>query len=320
VNKKNVTKFAIKQLLHSIFLLSQRVGMIVLPLHFYSSIPNMRDLAGRIDWKKPRSMHGLAVRKIPDQLALLSEFMKSIIPAAGRDLHGEAVIKNGFDGYGVIEADVLAALVATRQPQRIVQVGCGVSTAIVLSAADLAGYKPKITCIDPYPTNYLKQLQAEGCITLIAEPAQLVDIETLTALSAGDLLFVDSTHTVKVGSEVNRLVLEVLPRLAPDVMVHFHDIYFPYEYPRDFLSSDLFFPGETTLLYAYLLDNPNFRVDLCMSMLHYEAPAELKKLIPKYDPQGSNDGLISSGGKHYPSSIYLSRVGCDQLQARVAGR
>jgi Methyltransferase domain len=305
---KSAIKLALKKLLHSIFLFSQQLGFSVLPLHFYSCIPNMRDIAARIDWRKPRSMHGLVLREIPEQLALLSELLKSTLPAAGRDLHAEAVLKNGFDGYGVIEADVLAAIVAARKPQRIIQVGCGVSTAVLLLAADLADYKPKISCIDPYPTDYLKQLQADGRITLIAEPAQVADIETLTELSAGDLLFIDSTHTVKVGSEVNRLVLEVLPRLAPDVMVHFHDIYFPYEYPRDFLSGDVFFPGETTLLYAYLLDNPKFRVDLCMSMLHYKAPTELMKLIPKYDSQGNNDGLISSGGRHYPSSIYLSRV------------
>jgi len=268
----------------------------------------MRDLARRDDWKKPRSTYGLAVRGTADQLALLSEILNSISPAAGRDLHAEAVLKNGADGYGVIEADVLAALVAARKPKRIIQVGCGVSTAILLSAADLAGYRPKITCIDPYPTEYLKQLQAEGRITLIAKLAQAVDMGTLTDLGAGDLFFVDSTHTVKTGSEVNLLVLEVLPRLAPDVIVHFHDIYFPYEYPRDFLSGDMFFPGETTLLYAYLLDNPHFRVELCMSMLHYEVPEKLKKLIPKYDPQGNNGGLMSSGGRHYPSSIYLSRV------------
>ena len=216
--------------------------------------------------------------------------------------------KNGFDGYGVIEADVLAAVVATRRPQRVIQIGCGVSTAVLLAAADIAGYSPEITCIDPYPTNYLKEIEQEGKITLVAAPAQEVDLDTLTALNAGDLRSVDFTHTVKVGSEVNCIVLEVLPRLAPDVLVHFHDIYFPYEYARDFLSGDLFFPGETLLLYAYLLENPKFRVDLCMSMLHYLASAELTKLIPKYDPQGNDNGLFSSGGRHFPSSIYLSRV------------
>jgi predicted O-methyltransferase YrrM len=309
VQRKSFSKSTIKKLLHRVFLLSQRFGMSVLPLHFYSSIPNMRELRGRTDWKKPRSMHGLLVRPIPDQLEMLAKLLKSIKPAAGRNLHAEAVSQNEYDGYGVIEADVLAALVASRKPKRIIQVGCGVSTAILISAAEIAGYNPEITCVDPYPTNYLKQLQAQQRITLIAKQAQTVGIETLTALGAGDLFFVDSTHTVKVGSEVNYLILEVLPRLARDVMVHFHDIYFPYDYPRDLLSGDMFFPGETTLLYAFLLNNPDFRIDLCMSMLHYAAATKLKKLILKYDPQVNNDGLTATGGQHYPSSIYLSRVG-----------
>jgi Methyltransferase domain len=308
IRKKTVAKSAMKAMLYRIFLASQRFGISVLPLHYYSSIPNMRDLVQRDDWKKPRSMFGLNVRDIPDQLALLSEFLDSILSAAGRNLHAEAVAKNGADGYGAIEADVLAAFVAARRPQRVVQVGCGVSTAVLLSAADLVGYRPKITCIDPFPTEYLKRLHIEGRITLIEKLAQTVDIQTFTALNAGDLLFVDSTHTVKIGSEVNLLILEVLPRLGPDVTVHFHDIYFPYEYPRDFFSGNIFFPGETTLLYAYLLDNPHFRVDLCMSMLHYQAPQQLKKLIAKDDPQGNNEGLKSAGGQHFPSSIYLSRV------------
>jgi Methyltransferase domain len=109
-------------------------------------------------------------------------------------------------------------------------------------------------------------------------------------LGAGDLLFIDSTHTVKPGSEVNRFVLEVLPRLDEGVLVHFHDIYFPYEYARNFLSGDLFFPGETSLLYAFMLNNPKFRIDLCLSMLHYAAPGAMKKRMPKFEPQGNDAG------------------------------
>jgi hypothetical protein len=307
-SKGKSAKSAVKRLLHGFFVSSQRFGVSVLPLHFYSCIPNMRELRTRGDWKQPRTMHGLEVRSVSDQLELLAAWLKPIVRVADRDLHQEAVLRNGFDGYGVIEADVLAALIATRQPKRIIQIGCGVSTAVMLAAAKIGNYRPRITCIDPYPTSYLKELDAGGEITLVAAPAQVVDIGTLTALGGGDLLFVDSTHTVKVGSEVNRIILEVLPRLSSDVMVHFHDIYFPYEYPRDFLSGDLFFPGETSLLYAYLLDNRAFRVDVCLSMLHYLAPAELSKLIPKYNPQRNDAGLMSPGGQHFPSSIYLSRV------------
>jgi hypothetical protein len=180
----------------------------------------------------------------------------------------------------------------------------------MLSAARLAGYRPDVVAIDPYPTGYLRRAHAEGAIRLLAEPAQLVDMDTFTSLGEGDLLFVDSTHTVKPGSEVNRIVLEVLPRLARGVLVHFHDITFPYEYEygRGFLNGDLFFPGETSLLYAFLLNNPAYRIELCLSMLHYQAPEALKALLPAYEPQGNDGGLAAGGGVHFPSAVYLARI------------
>ncbi len=113
---------------------------------------------------------------------------------------------------------------------------------------------------------------------------------------------------MKPGSEVNRLVLEVLTRLGSGTFVHFHDITFPYDYSRELLSGDLFFPAETTLFYAFLLDNPNYHIDLCMSMVHYGVPHELQGLIPHYDPQRNRAGLRIPGGNHFPSSLYLRRL------------
>jgi hypothetical protein len=113
---------------------------------------------------------------------------------------------------------------------------------------------------------------------------------------------------VKPGSEVNRIVLEVLPRLECGVLVHFHDITFPYEYGRGFLNGDLFFPGETSLLYAFLLNNGAFRIDLCLSMLHYAVPDALKALLPGYEPQGNEWGLAAGDGLHFPSAVYLTRI------------
>jgi hypothetical protein len=299
---------ALKQALHGVFTASQRLGVSVLPLHFYSSIPNVRELRGRSDWRAPRSMYGIVALEPEEQIARLGE-MLAAATWGDRDLYAEAVADNGGDGgYGPIEARVLAAFVAARRPARIVQVGCGVSTAVMLSAARLAGYRPDVVAIDPYPTGYLRRANAEGTIRLLAEPAQFVDLETFTSLGAGDLLFVDSTHTVKPGSEVNRIVLEVLPRLERGVLVHFHDIYFPYEYGRGFLNGDLFFPGETSLLYAFLLNNPAYRIELCLSMLHYQAPEALKALLPDYQPQGNDGGLAAGGGLHFPSAVYLARV------------
>jgi hypothetical protein len=300
---------ALKQALHGVFTTSQRLGVSVLPLHFYSSIPNVRELRRRSDGRAARSMYGIDALEPDAQIARLGEMLAAATAWGDRDLYAEAVADNGGDGgYGPIEAQVLAAFVAARRPARIVQVGCGVSTAVMLTAARLAGYRPDVAAIDPYPTNYLRQADGEGTLRLLAEPAQFVDIDSFTSLGPGDLLFVDSTHTVKPGSEVNRIVLEVLPRLERGVLVHFHDIYFPYEYGRGFLNGDLFFPGETSLLYAFLLNNPAYRIELCLSMPHYAAPEALKALLPAYEPQGNDGGLAAGGGPHFPSAVYLVRV------------
>jgi hypothetical protein len=137
------------------------------------------------------------------------------------------------------------------------------------------------------------------------EGAETVSLATLTALEKGDMLFVDSTHTVKPGSEVNRIILDVLPRLGAGVFVHFHDIYFPYDYQRGLLSSELFFSAESTLLHAFLINNARCRILLSLSMLHYGAPDRMKALFPHYEPQSNVDGLAGTGGRHFPNATYL---------------
>lgn len=303
---------AIKSGLHSLFRLGQRAGVNILPAHFYSSVPDLRDLAARSDWRAPRSMVGVAGADPAAQAAFLDTLVTPAIAETlrNREIHAEAVAANRVDsGYGEIEAEVLYAFIRTRRPGRIVQVGCGVSTAAIQIAARDEGYSPRITCIDPFPTAFLRDEAGAGRIELVAEPAQTVPLGTLTGLGAGDLLFVDSTHTVKPGSEVNRIVLEVLPRLAPGVLVHFHDIFFPYDHGRGVLSEDLFFHCESVLLHAYLADNPACRVLCAMSMLHYALPDRIAALFPRYDPQGSRDGMRAPGGRHFPSSIFLERTG-----------
>jgi hypothetical protein len=297
-----------KRGLHRSFRFLQRLGINVLPQHFYSCIPNLDDLGRRSDWRKPRSMYGINQRSIDLQLALLGEW---IDPQGeylrGNSVYQSAIVGGGGDGgYGEIETDVLFGFVATRKPRRITQIGCGVSTAVMLMAAEKAGYRPEVTCIEPYPSAYLRDAEKKGLIRLMVEPAQVVDFEVIADLDAGDLLFVDSTHAVKPGSEVNYLIHEVLPRLRSGVWVHFHDIYFPYDYTRGVLDSDLFFPQESALLYAFLTGNARYRVEASLSMIHYAASEGLKRLIPKYRPNDQTDGLGGSNGGHFPSSLWLN--------------
>jgi len=298
-----------KQGLRTIFELSQHLGVDILPRHYYSEIPDVNDLRGHDEWKQPRSMVGINGIAIPDQL----QFVRDCCPppvvqrlGAG-DIHPQACLKNGESGFGPVEADFLHAFIASRRPRRIVQVGCGVSTAVILRAAEEANYTPELLCIEPFPTEFIRAADRAERIELVPRKAQKVPLEVLTELDGDDFLFVDSSHTVKPGSEVNRLILEVLPRLKRGTWVHFHDIFFPYDYQRGLLSDELFFCNESVLLQAYLTNNPRYTIRASLSMLHYAAPDELREYLPNYHPAENEQGLKRSED-HFPASTYLQVI------------
>ena len=304
ISLKRQLKEGYKWGLRKAFLLGQRVGLDILPRHFYSSIPDLHELQTTAGWRKPMSMIGVAGAGLDEQLAFAREIRAPLEDRLPGDVWPRAVDASGEPGYGVAEADCLYCFVAAKRPGRIVQIGCGTSTAVILRAAAAAGYAPNLVCIEPYPSDYLRRVSGAGRIELVTEKAQAVPLERLTGLGEGDLLFVDSTHTVKVGSEVNRIILEALPRLDSGVYVHFHDIHFPYDYPRRLLET-MFFATESTLLHPFLIGNRHYTIRLCLSMLHYERPEELRRLWPNYQPQKNDQGLRASKEGHFPSAIYL---------------
>src|SRR5262245_44473941 len=182
---KRMFRERIKDLLHGVFRLGQRVGLDILPRHFYSSIPSLRELSAHDGWKVPSAMAGVAGTDTTAQLDFLSDCCKSLdLPRYS--VHTRACERNGEEGYGFIESDVLFAFITRHLPGRIIQVGAGVSTAIILHAAEVAGYKPEIICIDPYPTRFLTRCAANGAIRLIARRVQDIDMSQLTALNPGD--------------------------------------------------------------------------------------------------------------------------------------
>lgn len=296
-----------KRSLRRVFELGQRAGFDVLPRSFYSSIPNVKELRRSSYWREPFEMYAVAGASLSDQVSLLTDLCQPFLHQWSElDVHGVADRENGQGGgYGIIEAEVLHAFVRGHRPGRIVQVGCGVSTSVIIRAATMANYWPEIICVEPYPSAFLRTAQSKGQITLLRQRAQETPRSVFTDLAAGDLLFVDSTHTVKPGSEVNRIILDVLPRLVPGIFVHFHDIVFPYDYKRGLLSDELCFPTESTLLHAFLISNSRCEILLSLSMLHYAAADRIVALMPHYEPQGNANGLRAAGGKHFPSATYL---------------
>lgn len=303
-------KEGIKNASHGVFVLGQHLGFDLLPRHFYSQIPDFRELRRDRSWMAPRTMFGVQGVEVDGQLAFvqgcMSEEVRNLLHT--EDVYSDACRENGEPGYGKIEADFLFCYMGAYRPRRVVQVGAGVSTAVILHAAKAFAIETEVTCIDPYPTEFLRGCAEQGRIQLIPRRFQEVGVEICSGLGEGSLLFIDSTHTVKPGSEVNLIVLEALPRLQTGCRVHFHDIDFPYDYhPR--LNETLFFWGESTLLHAFLTCNSRFRIEASLSMLHSAKCAEMVELFLGYRPSRMDHGLIVDGfAGHFPNSIYLRVV------------
>jgi hypothetical protein len=208
----------------------------------------------------------------------------------------------GYDNayFASVDAEVAYALVRTLRPRRVLELGSGYST-LVLAAACRAnardGSPVDYQVRDPLPRAGDPDLEGlEGVTGFGRVRAQDLDPREVDALAAADVLFVDTTHTVKVGGDVNAIVLELLPRLAPGVRVHFHDVFLPEEYPRPLIEELGLYWAEQYLLEAFLSFNDAFRVAWASYAVSRRHPERLRALVPSYDGSG------------VPSSLWLQRI------------
>lgn len=301
----------LKRLALGLHRVGERTGLHVLPVHFYSGFPDRHALAQSRDvWARASELPGLEWN-LERQLASLRTIVsQSAGESDGFEAYERATHGEFGHGFGPIEARVLYAVLRAVKPSRVVEVGAGVSTTVMLAAFARNGMG-HVTSIEPRPMAALRRLP----ITLIQSPVQTVPLQVFASLQAGDVLFIDSTHAVRVGGDVNFVVLEVLPRLAAGVLVHFHDIFLPYDYPPDFFDS-LWSWTETSLIRAYLAGNRSVEVLFCLSALHHGNPVALADIFPDYRPRSMVAGLYSrpqARGSHFPASLWL-RIGGD-LQA-----
>jgi hypothetical protein len=299
-------KKAAKKLLMQAHQLALRMGIIVLPKHYYAPIADVLELKATKDvWAHRSSMVGVNV-DISEQAACLHEMVWPFeAEFRGNEAMKEAVAKGFGPGFGYIEAQCLHGVLRSLKPKRLLEIGSGVSTHCALRATALneaEGQFTEITCIEPYPSAYLR-----GCrhIRLITQKVQEVALSEFGSLERGDLLFIDSSHAIKPGGDVLYLYLEILPQLKPGVLIQIHDIYLPYLYQRNLLQT-FFQWNETALLHALLTNNQGLRILFSLSMLHYDAPDDLKRVFPEYSPATDSNGLAGDAAEgHFPSSIYL---------------
>jgi hypothetical protein len=259
--------------------------------HFYSPIPDLdavRADAARI-FNSPDSILGVDLR--PD--AQRSRFEAVAARWAEYPYYGPADPKLRYrpnnDFFGHMDGLVLFGLLATIKPKRYVEIGSGWSSALVLDTRErLFGRRLECTFIEPHPERLHGLLRREDrdSVTIIERPIQQVDRALFDALEPGDVFFIDSSHVSKVGSDVNLLLFDVLPRVPAGVWVHVHDIGYPFEYPREWIFEGRSW-NEAYLLRALLLENPRWQIELWCNYLSEKEPATVKRLLP--------DGAIPDG-------------------------
>lgn len=224
-----------------------------LPATAAEEVPTAPTVHG-IDWNP--ALHEVLLRQHFPRL-----FAEYDYPATGEADEALTHFHDGNSQFGPVDARVLFAMLRLLRPRRVLEIGSGYSTLLSADVnARFLGGTTTITCVEPFPRPFLHRLHSSGQIRLIEQRAQEVPAEPFAELQAGDLLFIDSSHVCKTGSDVNRLYLDVLPRLAPGVIVHVHDIFFPHDYPPDWVLEHGFSWNEQYLLQALLLGNAGFRV------------------------------------------------------------
>jgi hypothetical protein len=303
-------KRGLKNASYKSFLLLDRMGVHVLPKHYYTPLPDYAWLRrNEALWLRRSELAGIDW-DLDEQMRWVQDTCRPYYQeVAGLELYRDLTSRQLGPGYGAIESQILHCVVRRYCPPAIVEIGSGVSTACMLHAAALNEREGKpasrITCIEPYPRAAFRGLSG---MTHIEATCQAVDASVFDRLRAGDMLFVDSSHAVKVGSDVVRIYLEIIPRLATGVLVHIHDIYLPYLYSRHVLET-YFGWQETVLVQALLTHNPRLTILAAQSALHYDRRAEMCALLSDYRPQHDREGLRADGGNdaagHFPCSLWL---------------
>jgi hypothetical protein len=286
----------------TIFEFWQSLGVDVTKKHFSSPIPDLKELARREDlWTQERTAVGLDVN-LDGQLHFLDEifprYKNELTFALNRTgVPHEYYLNNS--GFGLEDAGVLHCMIRHFKPRTILEIGSGNSTLVSARAAlmnDKEGFPCSLTAVDPYPRKYLRD-GVPGFDQLIIEKLEQADTGLFEQLGENDILFIDSSHVLRAGNDVKILYLDILPTLKKGVVIHSHDVFLPYDYPRQWVIELMNFWTENYVLQAFLCLNEEFEVlfgNHCM-MLNY--PEKMQAFFPR--PQNYRD--------HIPTSFWFRR-------------
>jgi len=256
------------------------------PGHYFSPIPSLDDVrrnAARLFSRSLRALPGVDLN-VDGQFKLLEQL---------KDFYGEQpfsedpsqerryYFRNDFFRYA--DALVLYGMIRWAQPKKIIEIGSGFSSFLMLDTNErFFDGRIRLTFVEPDLARLRSRLR-DGDLRfaeIVEKPVQEADLEQFSALGVGDILFVDSSHVAKVGSDVNHILFEILPRLPRGVLVHFHDIFYPFEYPREWIEEDHRYWNEDYIMHAFLQYNSAFRICIWNNYLGTIYPEKLAECMP----------------------------------------
>ena len=260
------------------------VGVFPIRDHYYEPLFNPRHLRRPLEAERP--LPGIDF-DLAGQLELLSRLEY-------RDELQRLDYDYDNPNFPPGDSEFLYAAVRHFRPARILEVGSGFSTLMMLRAIEAnhaadPAYRCQLTCVEPFEMPWLDRIPG---IDVLRHPAEALDESRVRSLAANDILFIDSSHVVRPQGDVVRLYLELMPLLAPGVLVHVHDVFTPRDYPKGWVVDEVRLYTEQYLLEALLSGGRRFRVLAGLNLLAHRHPEKLAAKFPVFARRRSEPGSV----------------------------
>ncbi len=265
----------LKNILKYLYRLSFFPGLIntcFKPGHFYSPVVSLKEIKKKEKqiWneQKEKQLPGIEfhAEKQLELLGIFSDYYQELpFTESKSSLH--YFYKNIF--YSYTDAIILYSFLRHFKPQRIIEAGSGFSSALMTDVRKLFLPELNLTFIEPYPKrlkSLFKETDKEEYV-IIEKNIQDIDVSVFKQLKEGDFLFIDSTHVSKTGSDVNHILFKILPVINKGVFIHFHDIFYPFEYPKTWVYQGRSW-NESYILRAFLMHNSDYEIIMFNDFLH----------------------------------------------------
>jgi len=262
--------------------------------HFYSAIVNVDEIKLREDqiWRKnqPSSLPAIDL-KASKQLKLMRKFSETYQEIPFPEEKSEKFryyFNNNFFNYS--DGVILYSFIRHFNPGQIIEIGSGYSSALILDTIQLLNRTHiKLSFIEPNPERLYSLISENDKeqVSIFERNLQEIDLSFFARLKKNDILFIDSTHVSKTGSDVNYLLFEILPSLEKGVLIQFHDIMFPFEYNKNWVFEGRSW-NEIYALRSFLMYNKSFKIELFPHYLHTIHPKCFEKMPLCYKDLGGS--------------------------------